>query len=65
MSATLIEVLLTDREEARALMARFDDLPMEQREEAFWTPVASLAKHEFAEEGLHFGLGTPFAKLRD
>lgn len=50
MAGTLIELLLTDHEEAKALMARFDDLPMERREEAFWTLVATLVKHEVAEE---------------
>ena len=50
MSATLIKLLLTDHEETRALMAGFDDLPKERREEAFWALVATLVKHEVAVE---------------
>ena len=50
MSATLLELLLADHEEAKSQLARFDDLPVENREEPFWELVATLVKHEVAEE---------------
>ena len=52
MAATRIKLPLTDHEEAKALMGRFDGLSMERREEALWTLVGTLVKHEVAEEGV-------------
>jgi len=50
MAESLITNLLADHQKAKALLERFDDLPMDRREEGFWDLTLTLVQHEVAEE---------------
>ncbi|HLI74271.1 MAG TPA: hemerythrin domain-containing protein [Acidimicrobiales bacterium] len=46
----IVELLLRDHAEAKAMLARFETAPAGQKTEAFWELTRTLVQHEVAEE---------------
>ena len=46
----IVELLLSDHEEAKALLGRYDSLSVTEREGYFCEVVSELVRHEVAEE---------------